>query len=84
MIGCEAFTSCPFAEITAASPWVIEITEACSRAADLHIPVADSLGRDLTCADLAAISEMQRGQSAAMKSDRDIAEQQRKKPETTP
>jgi hypothetical protein len=44
------------------------------------VPIADSLGAELTCVDLQAITETQRAQSAAWRSDRDIAEQQRKKP----
>jgi hypothetical protein len=58
---------------------VVEITDAMARAADAHVPVAESLGVDaLSCVDLQAITEIQRAQSAAWRSDRAIAEQQRK------
>ena len=79
IMGCEPFTGCPFAEVLSASPWVVEITDAMARAADAHVPVAESLGVDaLSCVDLQAITEIQRAQSAAWRSDRAIAEQQRK------
>jgi len=79
IMGCEPFTGCPFAEVMSASPWVVEITDAMARAADAHVPVAESLGVDaLSCVDLQAITEIQRAQSAAWRSDRAIAEQQRK------
>lgn len=84
-LGCDPFTTCPFAEVLAASPWVVEITDAVARAADAHVPIADSLGVDaLSCVDLAAITEIQRAQSAAYRSDRAIAEQQRKATEKIP
>ena len=79
VMGCEPFAGCPFAEVLSASPWVVEITDAMARAADAHVPVAESLGVDaLSCVDLQAITEIQRAQSAAWRSDRAIAEQQRK------
>lgn len=82
VMACEPFTTCPFAEVIAAGPWVVEITDAMARAADAHVPVAESLGVDaLSCVDLQAITEIQRAQSAAYRSDRDIAEQQRKQPQ---
>lgn len=82
VMGVAPFDTCPLADAAHASPWVVEITEAMARAADAHIPVADSLGVDaLACVDLQAITEIQRAQSAAWRSDRAIAEQQRKTPD---
>lgn len=79
VMGVPVPDGCPFAEVVYASPWVVEITDALARATDAHIPVAESLGVDaLSCVDLQAITEIQRAQSAAWRSDRAIAEQQRK------
>lgn len=71
---------CPFECINYASPWVVEITRAVALAADLHIPVTEQLGRDLTVPDLQALSAIKSAQGAAWKSDEKIREQQRQKP----
>ena len=68
--------TCPLACITYADPWVVELTRAVALAADLHIPLDDQLGRDLTRVDLAALSAIKQAQGAAWESDQKIREEQ--------
>jgi hypothetical protein len=75
--GTPEAAGCPLECITYADPWVVEITKAVALAADLHIPVAEQLGRDLTTADLQALSALKSSQGAAWKSDEKIREQKR-------
>lgn len=70
-------STCPFASITFASPWVVEITRAIALASDLHIPIDEQLGRDLTRVDLQALSALKRAQGEAWESDQKIREEQR-------
>tara|TARA_R110000868_G_scaffold265054_2_gene523861 strand:- start:371 stop:556 length:186 start_codon:yes stop_codon:yes gene_type:complete len=56
------------------------VTRAVALAADLHVPIDDQLGRDLTRVDLQALSALKSAQGAAWTSDETIREQQRKRP----
>jgi len=69
--------TCPLACITYAEPWVVEVTRAVALAADLHVPLDDQLGRDLTRADLAALSALKKAQGDAWQNDERIREQKR-------
>lgn len=69
--------TCPFACVTYADPWVVEVTRAVTLAADLHIPIDEQLGRDLTRVDLQALSALKRAQGEAWESDQKIREEQR-------
>ena len=75
--GTPEATTCPLACITYAEPWVVEVTRAVALAADLHVPLDDQLGRDLTRADLAALSALKKAQGDAWQSDEKIREQKR-------
>jgi hypothetical protein len=75
--GTPEATTCPLACITYADPWVVEVTRAVALAADLHVPLDDQLGRDLTRADLAALSALKKAQGDAWQSDEKIREQKR-------
>ena len=66
----------PSACITYADTWGVELTRAVALAADLHIPLDDQLGRDLTRVDLAALSAIKQAQGAAWESDQKIREEQ--------
>jgi hypothetical protein len=69
--------TCPLACVTYADPWVVEMTRAVALAADLHIPIDEQLGRDLTRVDLQALSALKRAQGEAWESDQKIREEQR-------
>lgn len=75
--GTPPATTCPLACLERASPWLLELTEAVSLCGPEGwvSDITDVLGRELTAADVAALSALKRGQSAAMQSDREIAEQ---------
>ena len=75
--GTPEATTCPLACITYAEPWVVEVTRAVALAADLHIPIDEQLGRDLTRADLAALSALKQAQGDAWTSDEKMREAQR-------
>lgn len=77
MTGTPEAATCPLACITYADPWVVEITRAVALAADLHIPIDDQLGRDLTRADLAALGALKHAQGDAWSSDEKMREAQR-------
>ena len=77
MTGTPEATTCPLACITYADPWVVEVTRAVALAADLHVPLDDQLGRDLTRADLAALSALKKAQGDAWQSDEKIREQKK-------
>ena len=53
------------------------MTRAVALAADLHIPVDEQLGRDLTRVDLQALSALKKAQGDAWQSDEKIREQKR-------
>ena len=67
-------TTCPLACITFADPWVREVTEAVSLATDWHVPIETTLGRDLTRADVQALTALKQAQHDAWTSDRKIQE----------
>lgn len=69
--------TCPMACVERASPWLLEVTQAVALATDWHVPIDTTLGRDLTAADLAALSALKSAQGAAMASDREIERQER-------
>lgn len=73
--GTPEATTCPLACVTYAAPWVVEVTRAVALAADLHVPIDEQLGRDLTRVDLAALSALKQAQGAAWESDQKIREQ---------
>lgn len=75
----EAHT-CPLAVVEHASPWVVEVTRAVALASDWHVPVAETLGRDLARVDLQALAALQSARGAAWESDQQIREQRAKKP----
>lgn len=75
--GTPEATTCPLACVTYADPWVVEVTRAVALAADLHVPIDEQLGRDLTRADLAALSALKKAQGDAWQSDEKIREQRR-------
>lgn len=70
-------TTCPFACITAADPWVVEITRAVALAVDWHVAIPETLGRDLTCVDVQALAALKAAQGDAWRSDQEIAERER-------
>ena len=69
--------TCPMACVERASPWLLEVTQAVALATDWHVPIDTTLGRDLTAADLTALSALKSAQGAAMASDREIERQER-------
>lgn len=75
--GTPEATTCPLACVTYADPWVVEVTRAVALAADLHVPIDEQLGRDLTRVDLAALSALKKAQGDAWQSDEKIREQRR-------
>lgn len=75
----EAHT-CPLAVVERASPWVVEVTRAVALASDWHVPVAETLGRDLARVDLQALGALQSARGAAWESDQQIREQRAKRP----
>ena len=75
--GTPAAETCPLACITCADPWVVEVTRAVALAADLHVPIDEQLGRDLTRVDLAALSALKKAQGDAWQSDEKIRETKR-------
>lgn len=67
--GADVDTStCPFAGL--ADPWAVDVQNAAALAADLHIPVQTTLGRDLTAVDLQAIIALQRAKGEAFEHER--------------
>ena len=75
--GTPVASTCPLACVTYADPWVVEVTRAVALASDLHIPIDEQLGRDLTRVDLQALSALKRAQGEAWESDQKIREEQR-------
>ena len=75
--GTPPATTCPLACVERASPWLLEVTQAVALASDWRIPLDTTLGRDLTAADLAALSALKAAQGGAMASDREIDRQER-------
>lgn len=78
--GTPPAATCPMACVERASPWLLELTQAVSLAADWHVPLDTTLGRDLTAVDIAALAALKAAQSQAMQSDRDIEARSRPKP----
>jgi hypothetical protein len=70
--GTPPAATCPLACVERASSWLIEMTQAVALASDWHVPLDTTLGRDITAADLAALSALKSAQSQAMQSDRDL------------
>ncbi len=68
--------TCPLACITHASPWVVELTGAVALASEWHVPLTESLGRDLAAVDIAALSALKSAQHDAWQSDQKIREQE--------
>lgn len=64
--------------MTYADPWVVELTRAVSLASEWHVPLTESLGRELTAVDLEALAALKQAQGEAWDSDRKIEEQRRK------
>jgi hypothetical protein len=75
--GTPLASTCPMACVERASPWLAEVTQAVALATDWHVPIDTTLGRELTAADLAALSALKSAQGAAMTSDREIDRQER-------
>lgn len=71
--------TCPFACIEKPDPWVLEVLDAAGLASECHVPIAESLGRDPSAADLDALGEVMRAKSAAAESDWRIREQERER-----
>lgn len=78
-VGIERGETCPFACIERPDPWVLEVLDAVRLTSDLHVPIDETLGRDPSAVDLAAMGELLRAQSAALESDRRILEQERER-----
>lgn len=72
----EVPTTCPFACLMRADPWVAELSDAAAIAETYHTPLPDVLGRPLTRADTDALGEILRGRADAWESDRAIQEQE--------
>lgn len=70
-------TTCPFACLRRADPWVAELSNAAAIAETYHTPLPDVLGRALTRADVDALSEILQGRSDAWASDDAIREQEK-------
>lgn len=75
--GTPVASTCPMACVERASPWLAEVTQAVALATDWHVPIDTTLGRDLTAADLTALSALKAAQGGAMASDREIDRQER-------
>lgn len=72
----ETPTTCPFACLMRADPWVAELSDAAAIAETYHTPLPDVLGRPLTRADLDALAEILRARSDAWESDQAIQSQE--------
>ena len=57
---------------------MVEVTRAVSLAGEWHVPLTETLGRDLTAADIDALHALKTAQGEAWESDRKIEEQRRK------
>ncbi len=81
VMGTAPAPTCPFACLRRADPWVVEITEAVALAQPENggVPVTETLGRDLTRADVQALAVLARAKSDAWKSDQAIREQKQKR-----
>lgn len=79
-----AAETCPLACIEHASPWTVEVLRAVGLAADWHVPIETSLGRDLTRADLLALSTLKNAQHDAWKSDQKIREEETERERNRP
>lgn len=75
--GTPEATTCPLACVTHADPWTVEVTRAVSLASEWHVPITETLGRELTAADLDALAALKTAQGEAWESDRKIEEQRR-------
>jgi hypothetical protein len=73
IMGTTIAESCPFACVERAGPWVAELTGAVSLAVDWHVPIAETLGRDLTRADVTALQHLKQAQADAQRSDAEIS-----------
>jgi len=76
LTGTPIAETCPLACLTYAEPWPVELLRAVALASDWHVPISESLGRDLTRADLVALSTLKNAQHEAWKSDQKIREQE--------
>jgi len=72
----ETPTTCPFACLMRADPWVAELSDAAAIAETFHTPIPDALGRPLTRADVDALGEILRARADAWESDRIIQERE--------
>lgn len=78
LTGTPLADTCPLACLSAADPWVRELTEAVGMGAEpFFVPLETTLGRDLTAADLAALKALNRARNDAAASDRDLDERER-------
>lgn len=75
----DAPTTCPFACLQRADPWVAELSNAAAIAETYHTPLPDVLGRPLTRADVDALGEILAGRADAWESDRAIQEAEKPK-----
>lgn len=73
----ETPTTCPFAALMHADPWVAELTRAAAIAETYHTPLPQVLGRELTPADLDALDAVIRAKADAWQSDQMIMERER-------
>jgi len=71
--GTERATTCPFAGIERADDWTRELIGAVSLAIDWHVPIAETLGRDLTRADVIALQNLKQAQADAQRSDAELS-----------
>lgn len=69
--------TCPLACLERPDPWVGEVLNAATLASEWHVPVAQSLGREPTAADLDALTAVTSARGAAARSDDRIREQER-------
>lgn len=74
--GTPVADTCPLACVTYADPWVVELTRAVSLT-EWHVPIENVVGRELTRADVMALSALKSAQGDAWKSNRQIEEQRR-------
>lgn len=65
--GADLAPTCPWAQCS--GEHVIEICDAVSLAAEWHVPIAETLGRDLTRADTQALVALRISQHAATKAE---------------
>jgi hypothetical protein len=68
--------TCPLACVTYAAPWVAEVTRAVALATDWKVDPSETVGRDLTAIDLAALAALKQAQGDAWTSDQEIREQE--------